>query len=104
MPQRPDTRSQLFLLPPSLDELVDAAHPIRYVASFVDALSDVDWAELQIDRASQPLGASRYAPELLLRVWLSGFVLGIRSARGLERGCRERFDLYWAAGGSTRTI
>lgn len=26
-------------------------------------------------------------------------MVGIRSARGLEQGCRERFDLYWACGG-----
>ena len=99
MPQRPDSRAQLFLLPPSLDELIDAAHPIRYVAGFVEALTEEDWAALGVSQESQPLGAPRYAPEMLLRLWLGGFLLGIRSARGVERGCHERFDLYWAAGG-----
>jgi transposase len=99
VPQRPDTRDQLFLLPPSLDELIGDAHPIRYVASFVDALTAEDWAELGVSQTAHPLGAPRYAPAVLLRIWLSGFMLGIRSARGLERGCQERFDLYWAAAG-----
>lgn len=99
MPQRPDTRDQLFLLPPSLDDLISDSHPIRYVASFVAALTAEDWAELGVSQTSEPYGAPRFAPEVLLRLWLSGFMLNIRSARGLERACRERFDLYWAAGG-----
>ena len=99
MPQRPDTDAQLFLLPPSLDELVADDHPVRYVARFVETLTEQEWAALGVNPAGHALGAPRYAPALLLRLWLSGFVLGIRSARGLERGCRERFDLYWAAHG-----
>lgn len=99
MPQRPDTRDQLFLLPPSLDELIGDAHPVRYVAIFVGALTAEDWVELGVSQTADPSGAPRYAPEVLLRIWLSGFMLGIRSARGLERACRERFDLYWAAAG-----
>lgn len=99
MPQRPETRDQLFLLPPSLDELVGPAHPVRYVAEFVESLTATDWATMKIDLISQRLGAPCYSPKLLLGVWLSGFVLGMRSSRALERGCQERFDLYWIAGG-----
>jgi transposase len=98
MPERSDTRAQLFLLPPSLDDYVGPDDPVRYVAAFVEQLSDQDWRDLGVEPA-QAFGAPRYAPGVLLRVWLSGFVLGIRSARGLERGCRQRFDLCWAAAG-----
>lgn len=99
MPQRPDTRDQLFLLPPSLDDLIDAADPIRYVASFVESLPVEDWHAMGISPTSNRLGAPRFAPSVLLRIWVGGFMLGIRSARGLERACRERFDLFWLAGG-----
>jgi transposase len=82
----------------SLDELVPAGHPVRYVAAFVADLGPEDWRALGVAPAKER-GAPRTAPTLLVRLWLSGFVLGIRSARGLEQGCRERFDLYWACGG-----
>ncbi len=68
MPQRPDTRDQLFLLPPSLDDLISDSHPIRYVASFVAALTAEDWAELGVSQTSEPYGAPRFAPEVLLRL------------------------------------
>lgn len=38
MPLRPFTREQMWLLPPSLDELLPMDHPARYVGAFVEAL------------------------------------------------------------------
>lgn len=98
MPQRPDPYPDNVSLVVALDEQIPAGHPVRYIAAFVANLSADDWAALGID-APSGRGAPRTAPQVLVRLWLCGFVLGIRSARGLERGCRERFDLYWACGG-----
>lgn len=98
MPERPDLCGQSDRLMVSLDERVPADHPVRYIAAFVADLGPDDWAALGVAPA-QARGAPRYAPALLVRLWLSGFVLGIRSARGLEQGCQDRFDLYWACGG-----
>ena len=38
MPLRDLDREQMWLLPPSLDELLPLDHPVRFVAVFVDAL------------------------------------------------------------------
>jgi transposase len=98
MPERPDPYLPHGAVTLTLDERVPSGHPVRYVAAFVADLTPDDWVAMGVEPA-KARGAPRYAPSLLLRLWLSGFVLGIRSARGLEQGCRERFDLYWACGG-----
>ena len=70
MPLRDMNREQVWLLPPTLDELLALDHPARFVAEFVDALNRKEWAELGVDIAGDPLGAPAYHPRALLSVWL----------------------------------
>ena len=39
MPLRPMSREQMWMLPPTMDELVSPEHPARFVAEFVDGLN-----------------------------------------------------------------
>ena len=57
MPVRELSRGATFLLPPTLEELVPADHPVRDVAAFVDGLDRAAWCELEI----APAGAARGA-------------------------------------------
>ena len=98
MPVRPLTRDQMFLFPPSLDDLIPADHPVRLVAEFVESLGPSDWQEMGINPAGDRLGASRYHAILMVGVWLYGFMRGIRSSRGLERACREMVPFMWLTG------
>ena len=70
MPLRDMDREQMWLLPPSLDELLPLGHPARFVAVFVDALDKEGWAELGVEINGDPLGAPAYHPRALLCVWL----------------------------------
>ena len=98
MPHRPLNREQMWILPPSLDELVSPGHPARFVAEFVDALDDDDWAGIGVDKDGDPMGAPSYHPRALLGVWLYGFMTGVRSTRNLEAACRDQIPYLWLTG------
>ena len=98
MPLRPINREQTWLLPPSLDDLIADDHPVRFVASFVEAISDVEWQKLNIELEGEHMGAPAYHPRCLLSVWLYGFMTGTRSSRKLEAACRDQMSYLWLTG------
>ena len=98
MPLRDMDREQMWLLPPTLDELLPRDHPARFVAEFVDALNREDWSELGVDIEGDSMGAPAYHPRALLSVWLYGFMTGVRSCRKLEVACRDQIPYLWLTG------
>ena len=98
MPRRPMNREQIWILPPSLDDLLGAGHPARFVGEFVDGLKGEDWEEIGVDRYGDPMGAPSYHPRGLLGVWLYGFMSGVRSSRKLEAACRDQIQYLWLTG------
>jgi transposase len=85
----------LFLLPPALEDWIPVDHPARFVRAFVDAL-----ALEQLGFEPQPCldGRPPYANEMLLKVWLYGYLNKIRSARQLEKACYDSISLLWLTG------
>ena len=98
MPLRDMGREQMWMLPPTLDELLSLDHPARFVAEFVDAVGRDAWAELGVDIDGDVLGAPAYHPRTLLGVWLYGFMTGVRSCRKLEVACRDQIPYLWLTG------
>lgn len=98
MPVRPFSREQTWLLPPTLDELIPADHPARFVAAFVDGLERAAWGELGIAPDGEVRGAPGYHPRVLLGAWLYGFMTGVRSTRKLEAACQEQLPYLWLSG------
>jgi len=98
MPVRFWNREQVWLLPPSVDELIVRDHPARFVAAFVDALESSFWSDMGIGIGGDHMGAPAYHPRALLSVWLYGFMTGIRSSRKLEAACRDQLPYLWITG------
>jgi transposase len=87
--------SQTFLLPPSLEDWVGADHPARFIREFVEAL---DLRELGFEQHACGEGRPPYANELLLKIWLYGYLGRMRSTRQLEKACQEHLSLLWLTG------
>jgi transposase len=87
--------AQRFLLPPALDEWVPPTHPVRFVRDFVDSL---DLTELGMEQEVADEGRPPYGVDLLLKVWLFGYMERIRSTRALEKACLERMPFLWLTG------
>ena len=98
MPLRDMDREQMWLLPPSLDELLPLDHPARFVAEFVDGLDRDDWTELGVEIEGDPMGAPAYHPRALLSVWLYRFMTGVRSCKKLEAAFRDQIPYLWLTG------
>lgn len=86
---------QPWLLPPSLEEWVGPQHPARMVRELVDSL-DLD--ALGFERRDEVEGRPHYGAKLLVKVWLYGYLMRIRSSRRLEQACRDSMALIWLAG------
>lgn len=93
---RPDY-AQRLLLPPSLDEWAPATHPVRFVSDFVDVL-DLEAEGVREPDTRVKKGRPTYAPEMLLKIWLFGYMERIRSTRGLERACLQVMPFLWLTG------
>jgi transposase len=87
-------RSQVFLLPPSLDDWVAPDHPVRFVA---DLVASLDLPALGF-RSPALEGRRPYAAELLLGVWLFGWMERTRSSRALEKACLRDVAFLWLTG------
>lgn len=84
-----------FLLPPSLEDWIPTDHPARFLRAFVDSLS---LEQLGFKAQSCLDGRPPYANEMLLKIWLYGYLNKIRSSRQLEKACYESISLLWLTG------
>jgi transposase len=89
-------QTQAFLIPPSLDELIAANHPVRVVNEVIEGL-DLD----VLIKKYKGGGATSYHPRMLLKVLVYGYLSNIYSSRRLEAVLKENIHFMWLAGMST---
>ncbi|CAH1001705.1 IS1182 family transposase ISVsp9 [Neolewinella maritima] len=83
--------AQFGLFATPLEAMIPADAEVRVVAAFVDQLdlSALGFKPVQAD------GASAYGAELLLKLYLYGYLNRIRSSRQLERACAVNIEVMW---------
>ncbi|WP_258102220.1 IS1182 family transposase, partial [Marinoscillum pacificum] len=86
------TPSQVMLLPPSLEELIEENHPVRVVNAVIDQIN----AEPLL-KQYKPGGTSVYHPRMLLKVLVYGYLTNIYSSRKLEAALKENIHMMWLA-------
>jgi transposase len=75
---------QVWLLPPSIREELGEGHLAVFVHELVERLD-----LRQFEEESSEQGRPGYPPQLLLKVWLYGYALGVTSSRRIEQRIRE---------------
>lgn len=91
-------RTQRQLLPPSIDEYVSDTNAVRAIDAYVESL---DMSALGFQHAVGGGGAGQppYAPEMLLKLYLWGYLNRIRSSRRLEVATYRNLEAIWLVQG-----
>lgn len=87
------SRDQTMLLPDRLDDYVGASDLVRVIDRFVERQ---DMVALGFRLAiPAPTGRPGYAPQMLLKLYVYGYINGVRSSRRLERNCCQNVEVMW---------
>lgn len=89
-PYEPD---QLFLLPPSIEELIEKNHPVRVVNEVIEKIDLRPLINLY-----KGGGTSSYNPKMLLKVLVYGYLKNIYSSRKMEEMTKENIHMMWISG------
>jgi transposase len=77
----------------TLEEQVSADNPVRLIDAFIDKLDLQKMGFCKTVPKSE--GRPPYAPQVLLKLYLYGYLNKIRSSRKLERECSRNTELQW---------
>lgn len=93
--QSPRGRDQMVLFSPTLDDMIDEAHPVRLLDEILRAC---DWSEWEAEYHGR-LGQPPIHPRVIASVLLYGLTRGLRTSRQLEYVCSHNIDFMWLVEG-----
>ena len=89
-------QQQAMLLPPSLDELISANHPVRVVNKVLDQIDIVPLiAKYKVG------GTSSFHPRMLLKVLVFAYINNMYSSRKIEEALQQNIHFMWLSAMST---
>lgn len=80
----------------SIDEQIEAENPVRFIEAFVEQL-DLEKLRYQCI-ALKTEGRPPFHPKVFLKLYLYGYLNGIRSSRRLEKESKRNIELQWLLG------
>ena len=80
----------------SLEDSISSENPVRVIDAFVDKLDLNQLGFVQREIKSE--GRPGFENHVFLKIYLYGYVNGIRSSRKLERECSRNIELQWLTG------
>jgi transposase len=86
-------RSQILLLPESLDDYVGPENPVRFIEAFVDGLDLTAAGFIRV--AAKRTGRPGFAPADLLKLYIYGYLNRVRSSRRLEAETHRNIEVIW---------
>lgn len=86
-------QNQVFLFPPSLEDMIAESHPVRVVSEVIDRL-DIDI----ILKKYKGGGTTSYHPRMLLKVLVYGYLNNVYSSRRIAACVKENIYYMWLAG------
>ncbi|NOQ27044.1 MAG: IS1182 family transposase [Bacteroidales bacterium] len=85
-------RSQINLFPVSLDQSIEHDNEVRLIDLFVNSLP-LDEYGFKVDFGEN--GRPGYHPEVLLKLFIYGYLNRVRSSRNLEIECKRNIEVMW---------
>jgi transposase len=92
---KPYEQHQIYLIPPSVDELIPQDHLVRLVNETIDEMG----LEKLLRKNQVGGGASRYHPVMMTKLFVYGYLNKTCSSRMLAKAARENVMYMWLAGG-----
>lgn len=80
----------------SLEERITAENSVRFIDAFVSHL-ELDKLGFQLSKIKTE-GRPPYESELFLKIYLYGYLNGLRSSRKLQRECQRNIEMQWLTG------
>lgn len=80
----------------NLEDCIDVENPVRFIDAFVDKL-DLFKLGFKINTLKAE-GRPAFQGGLFLKIYLYGYLNGIRSTRKLERECARNLEMQWLCG------
>ena len=85
-------REQSVLFPQCLDQIIYTNSDVRFIDLFAESIQPADFKFVTKQSVE---GRPAYNPKDLLKLFIYGYLNGIRSSRALEKQCHINIEVMW---------